>query len=178
MEINTHTLLIKVLESCPNRQDIVEYYQKMTDKIGYQGDAGVDLVFPQDFILYTNTVTKCGMGISCQFISTGSLNGSFDLVSRSSIINTPLSLANGIGIIDSGYRGEIIAAFRCYTDRNHPSTINDFSYHITKGSRLVQIVSPDRNPIKIILTDHLEDTARGTNGFGSTDFIQKLIQPN
>jgi dUTP pyrophosphatase len=165
-----HILKIKILESCPNKDDVRNFYQNKVDKVSYVGDCGVDLIFPSDEILITNTVTKCGMGIACEFIPDGqSESGAFDLVARSSISATPLILTNSVGIIDPGYRGEIIAAFRCFIDRNHKTTVDDFKYLVEKGSRLVQIVAPDRKPIKVLLVDELTQTERGSNGFGSTN---------
>ena len=114
------------------------------------------------------------MGIACEFVPnspspyTGE-SGAFDLVPRSSIANTPLSLANSIGIFDPQYRGEVIAALRCHLDRDHPSTIDDFKYEVKKGTRLVQIVAPDRKPIQVELVEELGSTERGSGGFGSTN---------
>ena len=60
--------------------------------------------------------------------------------------------------IDAGYRGEITAAFRHF----------DF-YEYTKGQRLVQICAPNLGPIKIVALDsELDETERGSGGFGST----------
>jgi dUTP pyrophosphatase len=109
------------------------------------------------------------MGIACEFIPKGGTNsGPFMLVPRSSISATPLMLANSIGIIDAGYRGAIRAKFRCYIDRDTPSTIDEFKYVAEKGLRIVQLVAPDLMPIRIELVDSLTETERGANGFGST----------
>lgn len=165
-----HTLKIKILDTCPNKEFIRDFYQNKVEKVSYNGDCGVDLIFPADENFTTNTVIKCGMGISCEFIPDGqSDSGAFDLVARSSIVSTPLMLANAVGIFDPGYRGEVIAAFRCFIDRRHPNTIDNFKYTVEKGTRLVQIVAPDRKPIKVILVDELTSSDRGEGGFGSTN---------
>lgn len=166
-----HTLQIKIRDDCPNRNDVVQYYSDKINTIGHVGDSGIDLIFPDTYELECNTVTKIGLGISAQFIPapTSNLNGSYLLYPRSSIVNTPLMLANSIGLIDQGYRGEIIAAFRCYVDRNVESTITDLKYTVNFGQRLVQIVSPDLCPIQIQVVDSLTDTSRGEGGFGSTN---------
>lgn len=165
-----HTLKIKILDSCPNKEFVRDFYQNKVNKVSYERDCGVDLVFPTDEIFITNCVNKCHMGISCEFIPHGqSESGAFDLVSRSSIASTPLILTNSIGIFDPGYRGEVIAAFRCFIDRNHKSTIDDFKYIVEKGTRLVQIVAPDRKPINVVLVDELSQSDRGAGGFGSTN---------
>lgn len=169
--IMSYTLKIKILDSCPDKEYVKNYYQNIKN-IGYVNDCGIDLIFPSDFYFATNQVTKCGLGIACELISNNDYKSkAFVLDARSSISNTPLMLANSRGIIDPGYRGEIIAAFRCFIDKNHKSTINDFCYIAKKGDRLVQIVAPDMEPIKVVLTDDLSQTDRNTNAFGSTNIL-------
>lgn len=78
---------------------------------------------------------------------------------------TPLSLSNSVGIIDSGYRGNIISAFYC-------SRTTD-KYVTTMFQRLVQICPPDISyPVEVVLVDCEEDLGgggnRGSGGFGST----------
>jgi len=165
-----HILKIKILDHCPNKDFVKDFYQTKVDKVSYDRDSGVDLIFPDDELFLTNQVIKCGMGIACEFIPNGQTeSGPFDLVAISSIADTPLMLTNYIGIFDPGYRGEVIAAFRCFVDRNHKTTIDDFKYMVEKGKRLVQIVAPDRKPIKVELVDELSKTDSGENGFGSTN---------
>lgn len=89
---------------------------------------------------------------------------SYYLYPRSSVgTKTPLRLANSVGIIDSGYRGNIIAAF---------DNISDDTYVIEQYQRLVQICPPDiSHPIFVRLVDNLHTlgiTERDSNGFGST----------
>lgn len=165
-----HLLKIKILDNCPNKDYVYDYYSEKINKTSYNNDCGIDIIFPDDKKFLTNKVTKCGMGISCEFIPNNlTESGPFDLIARSSISNTPLILTNSVGIFDPGYRGEIIVPFRCFIDREHQSTVNNFSYVTKKGDRLVQIVSPDRKPIKIEIVQTLSETTRGSNGFGSTD---------
>jgi len=88
----------------------------------------------------------------------------FYLYPRSSTgTKTPLRLANSVGIIDSGYRGPLIAAFDNWKK-------DDFE--IQENQRLVQICAPDLSyPIYVILVDTEEElgkTNRGSGGFGST----------
>ena len=79
------------------------------------------------------------------------------LYPRSSISKTPFRLANSVGIMDAGYRGNV----GVYLDCKSPSQI-EF------GQRLVQICSPTLEPFQIILTNSLTATQRNTNGFGSS----------
>ena len=78
---------------------------------------------------------------------------------RSSISKTPLRLANAVGLIDAGYRGEIMAAV---------DNIKDISYKVEMGQRLFQIVAMDGSSIQFDISYNLSDSARGKGGFGST----------
>jgi dUTP pyrophosphatase len=164
-----HLLKIRISNDCPNPEFVATYYKEKVSQIGYDRDCGVDLIMPFDYTVMTNEVTKLGLGIECEFIPAGEIiSGAFWLVPRSSLANTPLQLANSIGIIDPEYRGQLIAAVRCFVDRKHPRTMNESRYDINKGERLFQIVAPDGKPIRIEVVDELTPTRRGANGFGST----------
>ena len=78
---------------------------------------------------------------------------------RSSIVKTPLRLCNSIGLIDAGYRGEIMAVV---------DNIKSELYTVEKGQRLFQLVAMDGSPINFQLVDELTETTRGEDGFGST----------
>lgn len=80
---------------------------------------------------------------------------------RSSISKTPLMLANHVGIIDSGYRGNLMGAFR---------SLSQDKYVVDKHSRLLQICHPSLCPIIVNIVDdeELTQTSRGSGGFGST----------
>ena len=88
----------------------------------------------------------------------------YNLYPRSSTgSKTPLRLSNSVGVIDSGYRGNIIAMFDNYSNKD---------YHVEKYQRVVQLCPPDLSfPIyaELVFTkDELGVTDRGTGGFGST----------
>jgi dUTP pyrophosphatase len=93
-----------------------------------------------------------------------SYNSGFFLYPRSSISKTPLMLANHTGIIDSGYRGNLVAATR---------SLSKTEYTVDQGTRLFQIVSPNMCPIYVVLVPEAELglTERGSGGFGSTGFL-------
>tara|TARA_Y100000817_G_scaffold134996_1_gene105752 strand:- start:121 stop:687 length:567 start_codon:yes stop_codon:yes gene_type:complete len=79
---------------------------------------------------------------------------------RSSISKTPLRLANSVGIIDAGYRGELIAVFD--NTSNEPVEIEPYT-------RLVQACRPDLMPFSVKLVENdFDKTERGSGGFGST----------
>lgn len=76
---------------------------------------------------------------------------------------TPLRLSNSVGIIDSGYRGSIIAVF---------DNVSSSKFIIQQNTRLMQICPPDLcHPIYVDIVDSIEGlgiTQRGSGGFGST----------
>ena len=84
---------------------------------------------------------------------------SFMLVPRSSIFRTPLRQSNHIGIIDSGYRGHIMVPV---------DNISNEDYIIKPKERLFQLVHPSLKPISIEVVEELDETERGSGGFGST----------
>ena len=91
---------------------------------------------------------------------------------RSSLSKTPLRLANSTGIIDSGYRGNLIGMFDLVNLPDNLSDSREADYFGRKLDRYVQICAPGLVPIVVTLVDQLEDlgeqTQRGTGGFGST----------
>jgi len=82
------------------------------------------------------------------------------ILPRSSIgAKTPLRLSNSVGVIDSGYRGEVRALY---------DNISDESYQIHKGDRIAQMLVMPSYRFKANIVDSLEDSDRGEAGFGST----------
>ena len=72
-----------------------------------------------------------------------------------------LTLSNAPGLIDAGYRGEVICAM-VNLDRETP-------VRIAKGDRIAQLVVVAIPEVKPTWAERLTDTARGVGGFGSTD---------
>ena len=124
----------------------------------HEDDAGFDLYFPDQIIIEPGETTLLKMGIACE-MTDDYLPTSYMLVPRSSIYKTPLRMANSIGIIDAGYRGEIMAAV---------DNIGKEDYMVTPGERLFQLVHPTLYPIHAEVVKELSDTDRGDGGFGST----------
>jgi len=122
-----------------------------------RGDAGYDLFAMNDVIVEPFKVSKIQLGVACEPFELN-YHGYY-LYPRSSISKTPLIMANSVGIIDAGYRGEI-----CGMVRNCTSEL----YIVKKGDKLFQLCSPDLKPLDITITANLSDSIRGENGFGST----------
>ena len=121
----------------------------------HQGDAGLDLFITKDQVIEPGSTVRIHLGISCENMDLKP----YLLMARSSISKTPLRLSNSVGLIDAGYRGEIMAAV---------DNIKDYSYTVEKGQRLFQLVSMSGEAVHFTLVDRLSDTSRGDGGFGST----------
>jgi len=119
------------------------------------GDAGMDLVATEVIDGYGFSVTY-GTGLAME-IPEGFVGLVFP---RSSIRKYDLSLTNCVGVIDSGYRGEIQATFR--KEAGIPSKRYDV------GDKIAQMIILPYPSIQFIETDELSDTERGEGGFGST----------
>lgn len=83
----------------------------------------------------------------------------FDLVARSSTYKRGLMLANGVGIIDADYRGEIVAVFEKKTH---------FKGDIKPGDRLVQLIGRQQVRVSFEVVKELDITERKDGAFGSS----------
>lgn len=128
-------------------------------------DSGVDLFVPKAYIIEKNTSIKLPLKIVVAATTYLGVPAPCLLLPRSSISKTPLRLANSIGLIDAGYRGEVAAAV---------DNISGEEGVIAENDRLFQICSHDFLPFtKVVLVEKLEDLPapednRGAGGFGST----------
>ena len=68
-------------------------------------------------------------------------------------------VAQGVGVIDSDYRGEIVVALQNYAGEE---------YTIQPGERVAQMVITPVTQARIDVVEELDETARGAGGFGST----------
>ena len=119
------------------------------------GDAGMDLVATEVVDGYGFSVTY-GTGLAME-IPEGYVGLVFP---RSSIRKYDISLTNCVGVIDSGYRGEIQATFR--KEAGIPSK----RYEV--GDKIAQMIILPYPSIEFMEVEELSDTERGTGGFGST----------
>jgi dUTPase len=146
-------------------------------------DSGFDLLIPNDISShefgYTDNrispVTfRTQLGVKCAMSATTtpterSATGYY-LYPRSSIVKTPFRMANSVGIIDAGYRGEIMAVVD-----NIDAANNDMKTcierHMPRLSRVFQICAPSLEPFFVRIVEHESElgvTERGSGGFGST----------
>ena len=123
-------------------------------KYAKPGDAGMDLyAVSQKFDDHGNYVFGTGLAME---IPEGYMGLIFP---RSSISKTAHSLRNAVGVIDSGYRGEIMMKFDINT---HNSPVYDV------GDRIAQIIIMPYPQVEFEEVFELADSERGSGGFGST----------
>ena len=124
-----------------------------TPKYAKAGDAGMDL-HAVDFEMdkHGNYVYRTGLAFE---IPDGYVGLLFP---RSSVSKTGLSLRNSVGVLDSGYRGEVIFKFA----GNSSQPVYDV------GDRIGQIIVMPYPEIEFQMVTELNETERGTGGFGST----------
>lgn len=87
---------------------------------------------------------------------------------RSSNAKKDLILSNSVGVIDSGYRGEILFKFKRLrgNHQNSYSYLNEAKYMI--GDRIGQLIIMPLPEVYFVETEELSDSDRGTGGYGST----------
>jgi dUTP pyrophosphatase len=132
------------------------------------GDAGMDVI-ATSIISDTPEQITYGLGIALE-IPKGFVGLVFP---RSSIRKTGLQLSNSVGVIDSGYRGELQATFNklfggegMYDEMKvNQMQPNDY-YKV--GDRVAQIMIIPFPPIEFEQVTQLSETERGDGGFGST----------
>ena len=130
---------------------IVPYYAKC-------GDAGMDLYATAiDYDKFGNLVCHTGLAME---IPEGHVGLLFP---RSSISKTPLALRNSVGVVDSGYRGEVILKF----NREDRVLATEETIYVS-GDRVGQIMIIPHPKVQWVLSNELSETDRGSGGFGST----------
>lgn len=121
------------------------------------GDAGLDLTATSwNLDDYGNFVYHTGLAIE---IPEGYVGLVFP---RSSVSKKKLFLTNAVGVIDSGYRGEITAKFKKLDSKNEKSSF----YEV--GERIAQLIILPYPQIEFEEVKELTKTERGTGGYGSS----------
>ncbi len=139
--------------------------KKMSDqlkglpKYATSGSAGIDLqacLFEPQVILPGKTA-KIPTGIAVQMPKKDMVGFVF---ARSGLaFRQGISLANGVGVIDSDYTGEIGCLLH-----NH----SEYPFTIEPGDRVAQLVFCSIHKVRFEVCEELADTDRGSGGFGST----------
>lgn len=120
-----------------------------------EGDAGLDLSAIEDAEIPAGARVKIGTGLAFEIPP-----GHVGLIWDRSGLSTKKGLKSLGGVIDSGYRGEIIVSL---------ANISKESVAITKGERIAQILIQPVTRVDIEASELLTETERADGGFGSTD---------
>lgn len=151
------------------------------------GDAGMDLTaVSKAYDKNGNVVFGTGLAFE---IPKGYVGLLFP---RSSSSKTSMRLSNSVGVLDSGYRGEVMFKFKPDSTFYNPlklwwyrfvmnkkpkglslhyDEMTEFSYNV--GDRIGQIVIMPYPTIEFEESEELSETERGNGGFGSTNEIPK-----
>jgi len=119
------------------------------------GDAGMDVCCIDDGEV-THDYVQYKLGLAME-VPTGYVGLLFP---RSSITKKDLMMKNSIGVIDSGYRGEVMARYK--------SDKNLIIGRYRKGDKVAQLIIIPIPKVEAEWADDLSDTDRGDGGFGST----------
>lgn len=121
-------------------------------------DAGCDLYATSCDISVPDRMASYGTGIAVE-IPQGYVGLVFP---RSSICKQHLSLSNSVGVIDSGYRGEIMAKFNLLSDGSDTYSV----YNV--GDRIAQLIIMPYPEVTFEEVDELSESDRGEGGYGSS----------
>lgn len=128
-----------------------------------EGDAGMDIICV-DKGEFTSRGVEYSTGLAME-IPHGYVGYLFP---RSSICKTDLSLSNAVGVVDSGYRGEVKAIFNINMGPpNSNYSVYDRRVY-QKGDRIIQLVVMPIPAVETEWADELSDSERGQGSFGST----------
>ncbi len=122
------------------------------------GDAGLDLTATNITVNNKYVAYKTGLAFE---IPEGYVGLLFP---RSSNCNKSLILSNSVGVLDSGYRGEVEFRYK-YTSVNE--TAEEFDVYDI-GDKVGQLVIIPYPQVELIQSDDISQTERGEKGFGST----------
>lgn len=122
----------------------------------HDGDAGLDLRITHDVTLRPGERVTVGTGLAVE-IPQGCVGLVFP---RSGLASKHgITLSNSVGVIDSGYRGEIGTTLLNQSDET--TTLD-------AGTRVCQLIVMPFVPCELVPCEELTETERGAAGFGST----------
>lgn len=133
-------------------------------KYAKAGDAGMDLTaVTKSYDRDGNIVYGTGLAFE---IPEGYVGLVFP---RSSLSSLDIALSNCVGVIDSGYRGEVTAKFKpamLFNREQRPIILNNRIYEV--GERVAQMIIIPYPHIEFEEVETLSETERGNRGYGST----------
>ena len=119
-----------------------------------EGSAGWDVCATEFYTLSDNRVTMVDTGIKLEIPQGYEVQ----VRSRSGLALDGIVIANGVGTIDSDYRGVVKVLMYSISGMKH----------IKRGDRVAQLVISKVQDAEFVTVDELNDTQRGDGGFGST----------
>lgn len=135
--------------------------------MAYDNPAGIDIkIVSLDKVCDGIAYFRTGICIECPDGYYVQMHG------RSSLPKHGWTLANGVGIIDGDYRGEIIVALQPTTYRmfrSWPSTVEDMAMGVQLPMSVCQLSLHRKHPCDISYVHELAQSARGDGSFGSSD---------
>ena len=122
----------------------------------HKNDAGYDIYAAEDYVIPAGECIKISTQIACE-IPEGVFAAMF---ARSGLAtNSGLGMANGVGVIDSNYRGEWLVPLRNFTPAPQ---------FIKQGERIAQVIFLPYYDANFVVVDNLTDSERSVGGFGSS----------
>lgn len=144
----------------PNVLNFCKISEKaIVPKRATEGSAGMDLCacIEEDIVLEPGKRVLVPSGIA---VSLPEKDYAVFIFARSGLaVKHGISLSNGVGVIDSDYRGEIRVGI---------CNFGEESYTIKPGERIAQMVVMKVENFNLCQVDKLDSTERGEGGFGST----------
>lgn len=122
----------------------------------HEADGGYDLYAPADATVYNVRGTSIDTGVHIQIPK-----GYVGIIKSRSGLNIKQNIICD-GVIDSGYTGSIVVKIRLMTDLQHEWV------RVHRGDRIAQLVIVPCFSEALEIVDELDDTERGSNGFGSS----------
>ena len=120
----------------------------------HPGDAGLDLFALIDVTIPAISKITIGTGIAMEIP-----NGMVGLVWDKSGLAVNSGLKTMAGVVDSGYRGEVLVCLMNLSKKKHV---------FKKGDKIAQMIIQKKETVSIKEVKELSDTRRGKGGFGST----------
>lgn len=149
----------------PTNEDTVIKIKRLTDTAivptkSRKTDAGYDLYADEDSALYPEETKLISTGIAFAIP-----DGYAGLIWDRSGLGTK-GVHRHAGVVDSSYRGEVKVAL--YNARPGHVDFTDNMYFISRGDRIAQILFQKVPHFDLVETEELDDTDRGSSGFGSS----------
>lgn len=136
----------------------MEYVSEYELGYAHEGDAGIDLRVSSAVSIKPHGTAMAGTGVRVAIPKgcVGLVYPRSGLASKRGV-----NLANCVGVIDSGYRGEIFVPLHNITDK---------TVVLEMGTRVCQIIIQPYIHVELERVDELDETERGADGFGSTGY--------